>query len=118
MRLSGMHPRLMIIIAAFRAVCNYTYLYKHGRLSYIRVRRAAFLRRADVKLRGRKSVYGICGAEMRKAAKPISRAASAADARQARLRKGGKARGGRRRRTPGPAGPGAAKLLQYPTLLF
>lgn len=65
MRLSGMHPRLMIIIAAFRAVCNYTYLYKHGRLSYIRVRRAAFLRRADVKLRGRKAVYGICRAEMR-----------------------------------------------------
>lgn len=60
-----------------------------------------------------KAVYGICGAEMRKAAKPISRAASAADARQACLRKGGKARGGRRRRTPGPAGPGAAKLLQY-----
>jgi len=67
---------------------------------------------------GNKAVYGICGAEMRKAAKPISRAASAADARQACLRKGGKARGGRRRRTPGPAGPGAAKLLQYPMPLF
>jgi len=67
---------------------------------------------------GEKRYTAFAGAEMRKAAKPISRAASAADARQARLRKGGKARGGRRRRTPGPAGPGAAKLLQYPMPLF